>query len=81
MKISHVFLWACLSLQVSAQVPKSLTWDNFEQVKKYISLKPADENYQKITWHSTVIAGQRKAQQEDKPLLLWLYFGALRGNC
>lgn len=81
MKILHVFLWACLSVQVSAQAPKILTWDSFEQVGEYVRLKPADENYQKITWHSTVIAGQRKAQNEDKPLLLWLYFGDPRGNC
>ncbi len=67
--------------EVPSEAPKSLTWKNIEQVEKYLSLKPADENYQKVTWHSTVIAGHQKAQQEDKPLLLWLYFGDPRGNC
>lgn len=61
--------------------PSKLTWDNWNQVEAYVSLKPADENYQKITWHSTVIAGQREAQKQDKPLLLWLYFGDPRSNC
>jgi hypothetical protein len=61
--------------------PTSLTWENYGEVDKYIQLKPADENYQKISWHSTVLTGQRKAQAEDKPLLLWLYFGDPRGNC
>lgn len=63
------------------EAPKTLTWKNLDQVEQYLRLKPADENYQKVTWHSTVIAGQLKAQQEDKPLLLWLYFGDPRGNC
>ncbi len=63
------------------KAPSSLTWKNFDAVEQYLKLKPADENYQKVTWHSTVIEGQKKAQSEDKPLLLWLYFGDTRGNC
>ncbi len=68
-------------LQAQEKAPASLTWGNYEQVEKYIRLKPSDENYQKVKWHSTVIAGHQKAQTEDKPLLLWLYFGDPRGNC
>jgi hypothetical protein len=73
----------CSTSKLSAQTtaPNKFDWKSIEEVEKYIRLKPADENYQKITWHSTVIAGQRKAQNEDKPLLLWLYFGDPRGNC
>lgn len=73
----------CSTSKLSAQItaPNKFDWKSIEEVEKYIRLKLADENYQKITWHSTVIAGQRKAQNEDKPLLLWLYFGDPRGNC
>ncbi|MFK7909727.1 MAG: hypothetical protein AB8F34_03910 [Akkermansiaceae bacterium] len=64
-----------------ARAPESLTWKNFDQVADYVRLKPGDLNYQKVTWHSTVIDGQREAQTQDKPLLLWLYFGDPRANC
>ncbi|MBT8045419.1 MAG: hypothetical protein KJO79_10750 [Verrucomicrobiae bacterium] len=72
-----------LTIPVFSQTtaPSKLNWNNIDEVENYIRLKPAEENYQKITWHTTVIAGQQKAQQEDKPLLLWLYFGDPRGNC
>lgn len=72
---------ASLAQVEQIKIPKSLTWVAMDEVEQYLRLKRADENYQKITWHSTVIAGQRKAQNEDKPLLLWLYFGDPRGNC
>ena len=72
---------AALAHAAPIKAPSSLTWKNIEEVEKYIRLKPADENYQKVVWHSTVIAGQQLAQKEDKPLLLWLYFGDPRGNC
>lgn len=72
---------SAFTLSVSAQTPAELTWQNFDQVAEYVSLKPADENYQKITWHDTVLKGHQLAQMEDKPLLLWLYFGDPRANC
>lgn len=61
--------------------PEALTWGNFDEVSEYVALKPGDLNYQKVQWHSTVIEGQREAQKQDKPLLLWLYFGDPRANC
>ncbi len=63
------------------KAPTSLSWKNFDEVSSYIRLKPGDLNYQKISWHSTVIEGQREAQKQDKPLLVWLYFGDPRANC
>ena len=63
------------------KVPVSLTWDNFDEVAAYVRLKKGDLNYQKVSWYSTVIEGQREAQKQDKPLLLWLYFGDPRANC
>jgi len=84
--IAAISIAITVALAVSAhaapiKTPSSLTWENIEAVEQYLKLKPADENYQKVIWHSTVIEGQRKAQSEDKPLILWLYFGDPRGNC
>ena len=73
-------LMAC-SASAQEKNPTSLTWGNLDQVEAYVRLKPADENYQKVPWLSTVIAGQQEAQKQDKPLLLWLYFGDPRSNC
>ena len=63
------------------KAPASLSWENFDKVSEYVRLKEGDLNYQKVTWLSTVIDGQREAQKQDKPLLLWLYFGDPRANC
>ena len=82
--IKQALCTSLLAISVHAapvKAPDSLTWGNFDQVSQYVRLKPGDLNYQKVTWLSTVIEGQRKAQKEDKPLLLWLYFGDPRANC
>jgi len=82
MKIySQILIALALGIAVSAQAPKELTWKNFDQVAEYVKLKEADENYQKVTWHDTVLKGHQLAQTADKPLLLWLYFGDPRANC
>lgn len=82
---ASVFCFAAVGLlcagPVSARPPAELTWESFDRVADYVRLKPADENYQKITWNDTVLKGQQRAQKEDKPLLLWLYFGDPRASC
>ena len=72
---------ACAIHAAPDKAPSSLTWKNFDEVADYVRLKKGDLNYQKVTWLSTVIDGQREAQKQDKPLLLWLYFGDPRANC
>ena len=74
-------LMVSISSSAQEKSPEILTWGNVDQVESYVRLKSADENYQMVNWHSTVIAGQREAQKQDKPLLLWLYFGDPRANC
>ena len=82
MKYCHaLFLLGATIHAAPAKAPDALTWKNFDQVAQYVRLKPGDLNYQKVQWHSTVIDGQREAQKQDKPLLLWLYFGDPRANC
>ena len=77
----RIFIFLVLLLQVTVAAPQALTWDNFDEVAGYVRLKKGDLNYQKVSWYSTVIEGQREAQKQDKPLLLWLYFGDPRANC
>lgn len=79
--MQKVVLFFLLITALRGAAPESLTWKNFDGVADYLRLKPGDLNYQKVTWHSTVIDGQREAQKQDKPLLLWLYFGDPRANC
>ncbi|BDS07166.1 hypothetical protein NT6N_22060 [Oceaniferula spumae] len=79
--ISQAVLSITLAVVVSAQAPTELTWKNFDEVANYVRLKPADEIYQTVTWLDTVLAGHQEAQKQDKPLLLWLYFGDPRANC
>ncbi len=79
--IFNLMAMACVVHSAVAKVPESLTWKNFDEISDYVRLKKNDLNYQKISWFSTVIDGQREAQKQDKPLLLWLYFGDPRANC
>ena len=83
MRLLLIFLFIAVPILNAAptQAPSELTWKNFDQVAEYVGLRSGDLNYQKIKWHSTVIKGQREAQKQDKPLLLWLYFGDPRANC
>lgn len=76
-----MLLTAGVLVAAPPKAPDSLTWKNFDEVSDYVRLKKDDLNYQKVRWHSTVIDGQREAQNQDKPLLLWLYFGDPRANC
>ncbi|MBK1855368.1 hypothetical protein JO972_10390 [Verrucomicrobiaceae bacterium 5K15] len=80
-KWSSVLCSIALTLSATAETPKQLTWQNFDQVADDVRLKPSDETYQKVSWLDTVLQGQQQAQRQDKPLLLWLYFGDPRANC
>lgn len=82
MKRATVLLLA-LGLQASlwAENPHRLTEENYAAVRKHVELRPGDLRFQQIDWHERFFDGLVRAQKEDKPLLLWLYFGDPRGNC
>ncbi|MEO1336651.1 MAG: hypothetical protein AAFV29_13455 [Myxococcota bacterium] len=61
--------------------PGKLTWANYADVKKRVELRPSELTYQTVPWRRSAIQGLRDAQTQDKPLLLWLYFGGPRGAC
>ena len=76
-----MLLSALTVLSVQSQVPKTLTLENFDQIKAYASPRENDLSWQRIDWHNTVAKGVNKAREVDKPIVMWLYFGDPRGSC
>ncbi|GAA5494342.1 hypothetical protein Rhal01_00502 [Rubritalea halochordaticola] len=68
---------------VSAQsiLPSELTLSEMESVKAYVVGDQHDQLYLSVPWGNSVLDGQMMGQKEDKPILLWLYFGGPLGNC
>jgi hypothetical protein len=64
-----------------ARPPGQLSRDNYGSTRAYVDLRPNDLNFQQIEWHGSVYDGLAAGQREDKPLVLWLYFGDPRGGC
>ncbi|MCC2667658.1 MAG: hypothetical protein K0Q72_129 [Armatimonadetes bacterium] len=64
-----------------AAAPERLTDQNYAEVRKHVELRPGDLRFQQVDWNERVLDGVVQAQKEDKPLVLWLYFGDPRGNC
>lgn len=71
----------CLALAQTAEAPSVLNWQNFDQVKAYASPKSEDLGFYQIDWKSTVAQGVNAAREQDKPIVLWLFFGDPRGSC
>lgn len=71
----------CASLGQAQDAPEKLTWDNYEDVKKFVSLSEKETLYKSIDWKETVQEGQLAGQTADKPIMLWLYFGNPLANC
>jgi hypothetical protein len=64
-----------------AAAPERLTDQNYAEVRKHVELRPGDLRFQQVDWRDRVLDGVVQAQKEDKPLVLWLYFGDPRSNC
>ena len=54
---------------------------NIAQVREYVLGDVKSPEYFKVDWKSNVLDGLVEATREDKPILLWLYFGGPLGNC
>ena len=69
-------------LYTSAQnAPEKLSFSNFKEVRNYVIGDTAEPEYFKVDWKDNVLDGVVDAMTEDKPILLWLYFGGPLGNC
>lgn len=79
-----LLLWPALLLLPAgllAAAPERLTDQSYPEVRKHVELRPGDLRFQQVDWRDRVLDGVVQAQKEDKPLVLWLYFGDPRGNC
>ena len=75
---------ACTGISITSKAQaqeRELNWDTFAKVRDYADRKDSDKHYLSIPWTDTVFDGMVQGQKEDKPVLLWLYFGDGRGNC
>jgi len=69
-------------LNASAQAaPESLSFTNFKEVRDYVIGDTAEPEYFKVDWQENVFDGVTAGMKQDKPILLWLYFGGPLGNC
>ncbi len=70
------------ALQTSAQIaPEKLSLSNFKKVRDYVIGDTAKPEYFKVNWKENVLDGVVAGRAQDKPILLWLYFGGPLGNC
>ena len=74
-------LTLCFSVHPSLAQQRVLNWNTYEQVRDYADRKATDKWYTKVPWRGTVLDGLIQGQKQDKPVLLWLYFGDARGHC
>lgn len=65
----------------TASPPSALTASSFDTLKLHASPLPQDLSWQSIDWQNTVAKGINKARLEDKPIVMWLFFGDPRGSC
>ena len=72
---------ACTLSTFAADTPTSLTAENYQQVKSLVAPTERDFAFEQVDWQQSLPAAINIAAREDKPLLLWLYFGNPTGNC
>jgi len=61
--------------------PEKLSLANFKDVRDYVIGDTAEPKYFKVDWQENVFDGVTAGMKQDKPILLWLYFGGPLGNC
>ncbi len=71
---------ALVALQ-SAVPPAELNEKTFGLVRSHASPTKQDLAFQGIDWKPSVFDGLVQAKREDKPMLMWMYFGDPRGRC
>ncbi|MGV3617414.1 MAG: hypothetical protein ACO1SV_18975 [Fimbriimonas sp.] len=72
---------AALVLTQSAAAPAALTEATFPAVRTHASPTKQDLAFQGIDWKTSIFDGLVQAQREDKPMVMWMYFGDPRGRC
>ncbi|QQL44762.1 hypothetical protein [Sulfuriroseicoccus oceanibius] len=65
----------------SATTPATLTQENYDSVKAHVAPTDRDFAFTSVDWKSSLPDAINAASSQDKPILLWLYFGNPTGNC
>lgn len=68
-------------LQARPAPPSHLAPETFEAVRRYVALTPEETLYTSITWHPRVHRGLTAAAEQDRPVVMWMYFGDPQGQC
>ena len=76
-----LFMLGATLLTNAQDAPEKLNLSNFKDVRDYVIGDTAEPEYFKVDWKRNVLDGVASARAEDKPILLWLYFGGPLGNC
>lgn len=66
---------------LQAKPPAQLSEATFPAIRTHASPTTEDLAFQQLDWHNTVYDGLQASQREDKPMLMWMYFGDPRGHC
>jgi|GEM_PF-1963246 hypothetical protein len=61
--------------------PQELNDRTFAAVRAYAAPRPSDLQFIRLPWHSNLVSAVNQARKEDKPILLWMYFGDPRSQC
>jgi hypothetical protein len=72
---------AALLVAQSAAAPQALNESTFAAIRSHASPTKQDLAFQGIEWKTSVFDGLLQAQREDKPMVMWMYFGDPRGRC
>ena len=67
-------------LTVGAARAQELTAANYDRLRETVDVKPAELCWQKVAW-LPFWDGLVAAQQQDRPIFYWVYFGDPRGGC
>lgn len=70
-----------VTLASAAAAEPEFSWSSYEKWRDFIDVKSSEIRWQDIPWRSHFWAGVIDAQKENKPLLLWIYFGDPLGAC
>lgn len=73
---------AAIALMLALQgEPDRLTLETWGQVRAYATPTAKDLSFQSLDWQPTALDAINEGRKQDKPILLWLYFGDPRGHC
>jgi len=66
---------------LQARPPAELNESTFSAVRQHASPTPEDLAFQQLDWRNSIYEGLKDSQREDKPMIMWMYFGDPRGHC